>query len=171
MAKMTNTTFTFHKRNFLHSKLDEVILLWHRAFGQGSFSFSVSEEGNTDFQFGIQLDFDDVSELENSQPDKLQHHGIHGGARRRGRGPARQARDRARAAKVQAAQAAKAASDSPSAAASKFPGEGQVVGKAQKPMLPLPIPNVIFFPPPQFQQCAPPCPLLQLRWRYPRHSQ
>ena len=100
---------------------------------QTTASFSVIDDGNTDFQFGIQLDFNDVSELEDSQSDQLQHHGIRGGARGRGRGPARQARERARAAKFQAAQAvkaAKAASDSPSAAASKFPSEGQVVGKA-----------------------------------------
>jgi hypothetical protein len=30
----------------------------------------------------------------------------------------------------------------------KFPGEGQVVGRAEKPVLPLPIPNGIFFPHP-----------------------
>ena len=52
----------------------------------------------------------------------------------------------------QAAQTDKAASDSPSAI--KFPGEGQVVGRAEKNVLPLPIPNGIFFPPPTSSVCS-----------------
>jgi hypothetical protein len=77
----------------------------------------VSDDGKTDFQFGIQLDLDDVSDLEDRQPDQLQHHGLFGAARRRGCGPARQNRDRAKAAKFQAARATKSANDSPSGSA------------------------------------------------------
>ena len=63
---MTNTTFTFNNLNFLHSKLDKVIQLWHRASGKGTFLFSESDDGKTDFQFGIQLDFEEVSGTEDS---------------------------------------------------------------------------------------------------------
>ena len=112
------TSFSFIKRNFLHSKLDELIHLWHRASGQGSFLFSVDSDGQTNFQFGIQLEFEEdkthhtgarQSAHDAIQPQQHHHQGIHGGARQRGRGPAKQARDRARAAQFQAAQAAKAA--------------------------------------------------------------
>ena len=53
LAKMTKTTFTFNYLNFLHSKLDEVIQLWHRESGKGSFFFSDSDDGKTDFQLQL----------------------------------------------------------------------------------------------------------------------
>ena len=147
MMTNSNTTFSLPKRDFLHSKLDEIIRLWHRGSGQGTFFFSVSD-GNTNFQSGIQLDFDQVSD---EPPHHPSHHPRHphshhqGGARRRG--PARRARDRVRAAKYQAAQAATAGLVQ-TRVPSNFPGEGKILGTAAKPVLPLPLPNGSFFPPP-----------------------
>jgi hypothetical protein len=37
------TSFSFPKIEFLNSKLDEVIKLWARGFGQGSFYFTVND--------------------------------------------------------------------------------------------------------------------------------
>ena len=73
----------------------------------------------------------------------------------RRRGPARQACDRARAAKFQAAKVAPAepaaTASEPTAVASKaeqFPGKGRIVGSADGPGLPVPLANGVFFPPP-----------------------
>ena len=152
------TSFTFEKRNFLHSKLDELIYLWQRGSGQGTFIFAVNGESKTDFQFGIQTPFEEDETMippraeqqhQHQQPQKVRG----GVVRKRGRGPARQARNRERAARYQAAQAASkdnAASEAVKsyAAVVKFPGKGQVVGKADNPVLPIPVPNGVFFPSP-----------------------
>ena len=98
------SSFTFQKREFLHKQLDDILRLWYRASGQGTFFFSVSE-GNPNFQYGIQLDFDE--DLPEPDHHSNHHQPQHSAVRRRG--PARQARDRARAARFQAAQASAAA--------------------------------------------------------------
>ena len=100
------------------NKLDEVIKIWASGSGQGSFSFSV-DNGTPSLKYGLQLGMQDVS-----VPTRVQHH-----RGRRHRGPARVARDRERAARHQAAIAAKQA----------FPGRGQAVGSAAKPVLPIPL--------------------------------
>ena len=103
---MTNSSsiFSLPKRDFLHSKLDDIINLWARRSGQGTFYLSVID-GVPNFQCGLQLDFSDVSVPEHS-PQLAQHHQhqLHQGPRRRGAG--RQTRNRERAAKFQAAKAA-----------------------------------------------------------------
>ena len=58
----SNSTFTFPKRQYLHRQLDEMLRLWHRRSGQGTFSFTVNNR-DPNLQFGIQLDFRDVSTL------------------------------------------------------------------------------------------------------------
>ena len=121
----TTTSFTFPKREFLHSKLDEVIQLWARGFGQGSFYFSVND-GTPSLQCGLQLELEDGPEPGSHHPHQQhQQHAV--GVRRRG--PARQARGRERAAKHQAALAAAAVpaaktapiAAAPAAKAPKFP--------------------------------------------------
>ena len=152
----SNSSFSFIKRSFLHSKLDEVLRLWHRGSGQGSFVFTIND-GEPNFQFAINLDFEDVSVPEPSQPQHRPHQAsqhpsapLQSGVRRR-KGPAKLAKNRKRAADFQAAKAAAAvatAADTPSAAIS-FPGVGRVVGTGSGPTLPLPLSKGDFFPPPQ----------------------
>ena len=143
----TVTTFSFTKRDFLHSKLDEVLRLWHRGSGQGSFTFNIND-GDPTFQFGLHLDFEDGSGSEptHHQTQPQQHHS--GPPRHvvRRRGPAKQAKNRQRAAEYQAAKAAKEAA--PASSAYKFPGEGKPVGTASGPTLPLPLSKGASFPPP-----------------------
>ena len=151
----SNSSFSFIKRSFLHSKLDEVLRLWHRGSGQGSFVFAIND-GEPNFQFAINLDFEDVSVPEPSQPQHRPHQAsqhpsapLQSGVRRR-KGPAKLAKNRKRAADFQAAKAAAAvatAADTPSAAIS-FPGVGRVVGTGSGPTLPLPLSKGDFFPPP-----------------------
>ena len=50
-----SSTFSFAKREFLLSKLDEIIKLWARGIGQGSFYFTVND-GNPNLQFGLHVD-------------------------------------------------------------------------------------------------------------------
>ena len=145
----TNSPFTVPKRNFLHSKLDEVLRLWHRGSGQGSFSFAI-HDGEPSFQFAINLDFQDVSVPEPSQHQQPpQHpsapHPLHSGVRRR-KGPAKLAKNRRRAADFQAAKAAAAAATA--AVVTSFPGVGRAVGSGSGPTLPLPLSKGDFFPPP-----------------------
>ena len=103
MVNTTTTTFSHKKRVFLLTKLDEVIKLWASGEGQGSFNFSV-QNGTPSLQCGLQLDMADVIGI---APVPHQHHANHDGVRpRRRRGPARQARDRQRAAQHQADLAA-----------------------------------------------------------------
>ena len=144
----TNSSFTFPKRNYLHSKLDEILRLWHRGSGQGSFFFSIND-GEPSFQFAINLDFEDVSAPEPPQP--VHHHpqpsqhpsaNLQSGVRRR-KGPAKLAKNRKRAANFQAAKAAATA-----AAVISFPGVGRVVGTGTGPTLPLPLSKGDYFPPP-----------------------
>ena len=91
----SSATFSLPKRDFLHSKLEEIIRLWARGSGQGTFYLSVID-GVPDFQCGIHLDFSDVSVPEHShQPAHQPHH--HCGPRRRHKGPAQRERDRLRA--------------------------------------------------------------------------
>ena len=99
----SSSIFSLSKRDFLHQKLDELLRVWARASGQGSFYLTVAD-GFPDFQFAIYLDFDDVSAPEaNLHPhNHPQHH------KRKPRGPAQQAKNRKRAADYQAAKAATA---------------------------------------------------------------
>ena len=140
----STTTFSFPKRDYLHAKLDEILRLWHRGSGQGSFSFNVSD-GDPNFQFGIQLDLEDGSgsELPQNQNQPYQPHSGPPRHRVRRRGPAKQAKNRQRAADYQAAKQAASAS-----LAYKFPGEGKPVGTAPGPTLPLPLSKGAVFPPP-----------------------
>ena len=134
VKKMTST-FTQDKRKFLHKQLDEVILLWARGTGQGSFTFTVNE-GTPELQLGIQLGLEDT-------PGQHQHPHQHDHQTpRRQRGPARRQRDRERAARHQAAKAAAPAAKPPS-----FPGVGIPVGSAARPTLPLPLCKGAVFPP------------------------
>ena len=146
MTSSFTSSFTFSKREFLHYKLDEIIKMWQRGLGQGSFAFNV-DDGTPDFQCGIHLDFDDSSGMAPNHPSftppppfQPHHRRGHDGVRRHG--PARRARDRDRAARYQAAQAVAAAS-----VAKSFPGTGNVVGTAPKPVLPIPLRKGYFFPP------------------------
>ena len=151
----TKSSFSFLKRNFLHNKLDEVLRLWHRGSGQGSFFFAIND-GEPSFQFAINLDFEDVSVPEPSQPGHGHHHPSHhpsaplqSGGRRR-KGPAKLAKNRQRAANFQAAKAAAAAAtaaDTP-APVTSFPGIGRAVGSASGPTLPLPLSKGDYFPSP-----------------------
>ena len=52
------STFTFSKREFFLSKLDETIRLWAHGFGQGSFYFTVND-GVPNLQFGLHVDLED----------------------------------------------------------------------------------------------------------------
>ena len=142
----TNSPFTFPKRNFLHSKLDEILRLWHRGSGQGSFFFSIND-GEPSLQFAINLDFEDVSVQETPQHHHPQHSqhpsaNLQSGMRRR-KGPAKLAKNRKRAADFQAAKAAASA-----AAVTSFPGVGRAVGTGTGPTLPLPLSKGDYFPPP-----------------------
>ena len=103
------------KRQFLHSNLDEILSVWDRGSGKGSFIFII-QDGTPDFDFCTKLDFENVSAApEDTNHQKPRH------IPRRHRGPARRERDRQRAAKFQAAMAAKTAVASPAAT---FPGRG-----------------------------------------------
>ena len=99
----SSSLFSLPKREFLHQqKLDELLRVWARASGQGSFYLTVAD-GSPDFQFAIQLDFDDASAPEaNFPPQNHPQHRV-----RKPRGPAQQAKNRKRAAEYQAAKAAR----------------------------------------------------------------
>ena len=99
----SSSIFSLSKRDFLHQKLDELLRVWARASGQGNFYLTVAD-GSPDFQFAIQLDFDDASAPEaNFHPHNHPQHHV-----RKPRGPAQQAKNRKRAADYQAAKAAAA---------------------------------------------------------------
>ena len=138
---------------FLHRQLDEVIAIWARGSGQGKFQLTVAE-GVPDLQFGIHLNFQDAP-LHKPHHNPHQHH--HHTKRRRG--PARQSRDRLRAAQHQAKSAVAAsvtAEKSTSASASdSFPGIGIVLGTAAKPSLPIPLEKAVFPPPPSTVATSP----------------
>ena len=119
---VSQSNFSHQKRVFLLNKLDEVIKLWASGSGQGSFSFSV-DNGTPNLKYGLQLGMLDVVVPTHRQHQRAAAHG------RRHRGPSRVARDRQRAANHQAAIAAKQV----------FPGRGQAVGSAAKPVLPIPL--------------------------------
>ena len=153
MANST-TTFSFPKRDYLvHAKLDEILRLWHRGSGQGSFSFNISD-GNPNFQFGLQLDLEDGSGSELPQHQNQPYQSPSGPPRHRvrRRGPAKQAKNRQRAADYQAAKVAEQAN--PASPAYKFPGEGKPVGTASGPTLPLPLSKGAVFPPPATPVCS-----------------
>ena len=117
-------------------------------------------DGEPDFQFGVNLDMCDGLQPEHHHqpsPPRQPPHPGQDGARRRG--PGRQARNRLRAAAHQAAKAAAlaanpgkatavpaAAQTSVAAPANIFPGEGQLLGTAAKPTLPLPLCKGAAFP-------------------------
>ena len=94
--------FSQDKRDFLHKKLDEVILLWARGSGLGSFVFTTSD-GTPELQLGIQLGLEDAPD-QHQHPLQYQHQ--HHQTHHRQRGPARRQKDRQRAARHQAAKAA-----------------------------------------------------------------
>ena len=134
------SSFSLDKRNFLHKQLDEIIRLWARASGQGSFSFTVND-GTPELQFGIQLGFEDAPLQEaHHHPQQLPHNQQ---SPVKWRGQARRERDRLRAARHQAAKTAAAVS---AAKVSTFPGEGKPVGTAEKSTLPLPLAKGAVFP-------------------------
>ena len=62
-------SFTQEKRNYLHSKLDEVLRLWSRNSGQGYFNLVVNG-GIPEFQFGVNLDMSDGLQPEHSPPSQ-----------------------------------------------------------------------------------------------------
>ena len=150
------SSFSLDKRNFLHKQLDEIIRLWARASGQGSFSFTVND-GTPELQFGIQLGFEDAPLQEaHHHPQQLPHNQQ---SPVKWHGQARRERDRLRAARHQAAKTAAAVS---AAKVSTFPGEGKPVGTAAKLTLPLTLARGAAFPPlSQQQQCAPHLPPTQ----------
>ena len=152
-------SFSNDKRNFLHEKLDEILRLWFRNAGQGYFNLVVND-GEPEFQYGVHLDMCDGLQPEHHHQPPLPRqppHPGHDGARRRG--PGRQARNRLRAAAHQAAKAAALAANPakatavPAAApttvaapANIFPGEGQKLGTAANPTIPLPLQKGASFP-------------------------
>ena len=142
---MTNSAATFsqEKQSFLHHKLDDLLNSWARKSGHGTFFLSVTD-GVPNFQFGLQFDLSDASSASEPrhQPQpvqqnrqKLPQRSLHG----------RKARNRARAARYQVAKAAESAAKAAPYIA--FPGQGQPVGAAPKPVLPLPLKKGDVFPP------------------------
>ena len=153
-------SFSNEKRNFLHAKLDEIIRLWYQNAGQGYFNLVVND-GEPEFQCGVHLDMCDGQPehphqpTPSRQPPQPAHHG---GVRHQG--PGRKARNRLRAAAHQGAKSAAlaanpskatavpaAAPTTVAASANKFPGEGQTLGAAASPTLPLPLPKGAAFLP------------------------
>ena len=51
-------TFSLEKRIFLHQQLNDILHLWARSSGQGSFYLSIND-GTPNFQFGLHLDLMD----------------------------------------------------------------------------------------------------------------
>ena len=133
MKDSSSTSFSFPKRDFLHSKLDEIIRLWHRGVGRGSFFLSISD-GTPTFEHGLRLGLEDGPASEPSHHQQPHH--LPPNHRRR-RGPAQIAKNRKRAALYQAAKAATAAASA--VQAPTFPGKGKVVGTASGPTLPIPL--------------------------------
>ena len=120
-----SSTFSFAKREFLLSKLDEIIKLWARGIGQGSFYFTVND-GNPNLQFGLHVDLEDdpVPVLQDPQHQYKQ---------KRVRGPAQQAKNRERAIAHQLRlknAAGTAASDAAITAASRSPALGSALSTA-----------------------------------------
>lgn len=160
-----SASFTFDKCAFLHSKLDEVLRLWYRGSGQSSFLFSV-DNGSPSFKVNLETDFDDGS---GSEPQNPHYQPLRLVKRRRG--PAKQAKNRQRAAAYQAANAAASsarldvtpaghragysASQPPATPDYKFPGEGKPVGTGPGPSLPLPPPKGTVFPVPNVPKSSP----------------
>ena len=134
-SQTISSTFTMDKRQFLHCKLDEILRMWDRRTGKGSFIF-ILKDGTPDFEFCSKLDLSDVSL---PHPNQATQHP------RRRRGPARRERDRQRAARHQAAISAKAAAAA--TASSSFPGVGQQIGRGSGPTLPLPLQKGDVLPP------------------------
>ena len=124
------STFTHKKRIFLLSKLDETIKLWACGSGQGSFTFSV-KNGKPSLQCDLHLEMLDVAGSVPVQPQYHHQQPPTPHRPRRRRGPARQARDRKRAAEHQDAMAAAAEQ------ASTFPGKEKAVVPAVKPSPPV----------------------------------
>ena len=156
-------SFSQEKRNYLHSKLDEILRLWSRNSGQGYFNLVVNG-GIPEFQFGVNLDMSDGLQPEHSPPPQPVRVPTRqdpptsaGHSRVPRRGPARQARNRRRAAAHQAALASKAAAAETTVAAVVtdnnktvpavlFPGQGYILssaGKVVPPPPPTPGPVVV----------------------------
>ena len=106
MGVMPPTAFSAEKRIFLLSKLDEVIKLWERGYGQGSFYFTV-DDGVPSLHTGLQVGLEDdpVPDLQQPLPQPC-HQGSQGPhsqtRKKRVRGPAQMAKNRERAAAYQA---------------------------------------------------------------------
>ena len=95
--------FSHQKRHFLLNKLEELIKVWASGSGHGCFNFTV-RDGIPSLKCELQLSMEDIGGLDSvhhQQPDQVRHP--------RRRGPARQERDKLRAAKHQAALASCAA--------------------------------------------------------------
>ena len=138
---MAPSSFTPEKRQFLLTKLDDIIKLCPRGNGQGYFYFTVSE-GMPNLQTGLEIGLED-DPLQ--QPPPPQHQHVPGpcyqgyqdlltrARKRRVRGPVQIAKNRARAAAHQAKQRAAsqskvaAASEATSAAAVKLPFSGNIL--------------------------------------------
>ena len=103
--------FSPEKRQFLLCKLDEIIKLWARGVGQGAFYFTVNDgvpNLHTVLEAGLEDDPSQETPLQHQhvpvpQPCYQGHHGLHfQSSKRRVRGPAQMAKNRARAAAHQA---------------------------------------------------------------------
>jgi len=166
---MKESSFSFEKRHFLLSKLDEIIQLWDRGFGHGSFYFAVND-GVPYLQTGLELELEDDHHLPHSQ---TQHHvsqpcyqGSRNAQRQeqkrtRGRGPAQQMKNRERAAAHQArlkaatvtgAAAAASVADS-SSNVLKLPFSGVILPLKKKHVQDVPAPPS---PPPSSSRSSPP---------------
>ena len=86
--------FTHQKRIFLLYKLYEVIIIWATGSSQGSFNFTVRDDVPA-LQFDLKFAMEDFG----NGKDPVHHHQQHHANVQRHRGPARQAKDRLRAAK------------------------------------------------------------------------
>ena len=127
------TSFSFPKRDFLHAKLDEVLLLYSNWW---------IPECSVWYPAGLTR----WTWTRSSSPSSTT-------ASANLCGPARHARDRQRAANHQAALAASLGRESaaPAVTTSKFPGKGNVVGSGTGPTLPLPLKKGDVFPPAKIQ--------------------
>ena len=132
MGVMPPTAFSAEKRIFLLSKLDEVIKLWERGYGQGSFYFTV-DNGVPSLHTGLQVGLEDdhVPDLQQPQPCHQGFQDPHSQTRKkRVRGPAQMAKNRKRAAdhqaRIRAATATTVTVDSVSSVV-KLPFSGNIL--------------------------------------------
>ena len=119
MDASPSSSFSPDKRQFLLSKLDEIIKVWSHGVGKGSFYFTVND-GVPNLQTGLEVGLEDDTRQETPHPRQLCPEPHYQGfqdprirtAKRR-RGPAQMAKNRARAAAHQARLKAVSANCSP----------------------------------------------------------